>query len=143
MNKILLILICTLSLSANDIIIKESNYSVDKTVENIKNIVTKKGLKVFNIINHHENAKNNDIEMQESTLIIFGNPKIGTVMMKENILSSLDLPMKVLVYKDNDKKVKLAYRDGSWLKKTHSLTNEKIASKVNGALDKITTKAAK
>jgi len=140
-KKLVFILTCTISLMASDIVIKESKHSVSKTVENIKNIVTKKGFSVFNVIDHKANAASVGMNMKNAKVIIFGNPKVGTKLMKDNILSALDLPMKVLVYKDSDKKVKLAYRDGSWLKKTHSLNNNKLSSKIDGALNKITDKA--
>jgi len=143
MKKFLLVMACGISLFANDIIIKESHYSVSKTIENIKNIVTKKGLSVFTVVNHQANAKGVGMRMRESELIIFGNPKIGTKLMQENILVGLDLPMKILVYRDGDKKVKLAYRNGTWLKNKHALKNNKLTSKVDNALNNITDKARK
>ena len=63
--------------------------------------------------------------------------------MQNSLTAGLDLPMKILVYKDKDQKVKLAYRDGSWLKNEHLLTLDKITSKVNNVLDNITNKASK
>jgi len=143
MKKILLVVLCTISLTANDIIIKDSNYDVPQTVQNIKDIVVKKGLVVFSIVNHQANAKKVDMKMSEAQVIVFGNPNIGTKMMQENILVGLDLPMKVLVYRDSANSVKIAYRNGSWLKDTHKLKNQKIASTVDGALGKITDKATK
>ncbi len=143
MKKLLLLAACGISLLANDIIIKESHYGVSKTIENIKKIVTKKGLSVFTIVNHQANAAGVGMEMGETKLIIFGNPKIGTKLMEENILVGLDLPMKVLVYRDADNKVKLAYRDGTWLKNMHALKNNKLTSTVDHALDNITNKAIK
>lgn len=143
MKKILILAVCTLSLLANDIIIKESNHSVTQTVKNIKKIVTKKGLSVFAVINHRANAKKVSMKMREAKLIIFGNPKMGTKLMQDNIVTALDLPMKILVYKDGNGKVKLAYRDGTWLKNEHSLKSDKLISKIDNALNKITDKAIK
>ena len=143
MKKIILIVTLGVSLFANEIIIKESHNSVTQTIKKIKNIVSKKGLKVFSVIDHQSNAKKVGMKMNESKLIIFGNPKLGTKLMQNNIVASLDLPMKILVYKDKDNKVKLAYRDGSWLKNEHLLTLDKLTSKVNNALDNITNKASK
>jgi len=51
-KKLLLIIGFSLSLMANDIIIKSSDFSVDETIENIKNIVNQKGLTVFTVIDH-------------------------------------------------------------------------------------------
>ena len=143
MKKLIIVLACGISLFANNLVIKESNYSVTKTIQHIKNIVTKKGMRVFSVINHRSNAKKAGMKMGEAKLIIFGNPKMGTRLMQNSITAGLDLPMRILVYKDVDKKVKLAYRNGSWLKGEHSLTLDKLTSKVDNVLNKITDKATK
>ena len=143
MKKTLLLLALSLSLFANGIIVKESANSVDKTVQKIKKIVIKKGLRIFAVINHQKNAKNIGMKMRKAKLLIFGNPKMGTRLMHQDILTGLDLPMKILVYRDKDKKAKVAYRNGSWLKKEHPLLSNKLVSKIDNVLDKITNKAIK
>ncbi|QFR49893.1 DUF302 domain-containing protein [Sulfurimonas lithotrophica] len=143
MKKIVLITLFVSSMFANDIIIKQSSYSVDKTMQNIKDILNAKGLNIFAVIDHQKNAKNIDMNMNESKVIIFGNPKVGTKFMNENMASGLDLPLKIIIYKDKDSKVKLAYRDGTWLKKEHGLSSNKLINKVSNALNNITNKAIK
>jgi len=140
-KKILLIVALSLAVFANDIIIKPSKYSVDETIYNIKNIVKSKGFGVFAVINHKANAKMVDMELQEAKLIVFGNPKLGTAVMQENILAALDLPIRILVYKDRDGTTKMAYRNASWLKGLHGLKNDKNIAKIDSGLDKLTNKA--
>jgi uncharacterized protein (DUF302 family) len=141
MKKLLaVILVSVVGLFANDIVIKESSCSVEKTVDNLKHIIQNKGLTLFSVVNHQQNAQGVGMKMAESQLVIFGNPKLGTSLMNEDIRVGLDLPLKILVYKD-ESKVKLAYRNGSYLAKEHSLNIPKREKKMNGALDKITTKA--
>lgn len=141
MKKIVLLCLLGISLIANEIITKESMCSVDKTMQNIKGMVEARGLKIFAIINHQENADLASLKMPESQLIIFGNPKLGTSFMLEEMQTGLDLPMKILVYKDKDSKVKIAYRDGTWLVKEHNLPISFEESKINKAMGKITDKA--
>ncbi|MFT7003266.1 MAG: hypothetical protein ACJAWW_000612 [Sulfurimonas sp.] len=141
MKKMILVVALATSLLANDIIVKESQCSVDKTVDNLKKIMQAKGLSVFATIDHQANAKAISMKMRPAKLLIFGNPKLGTALMKQDIQMGLDLPLKILVYKDEDSKVKFAYRDGSWLAKNHTLNAPKKIAKINGAMDKITTKA--
>lgn len=143
MKKFLFLLGCVLSLSANDIKIVPSNYGVSQTIENIKEIVTSKGFGVFAIINHKGNAGMVGMEMQEAKVILFGNPKAGTKLMQEDILSALDLPIRVLVYRDSAISVKVAYRDLSALKKDFKLTNEKHLEAMDKGLGAIITKATK
>ncbi|MFT5659467.1 MAG: hypothetical protein ACI9TV_000083 [Sulfurimonas sp.] len=141
MKKLIVLLSLSMSLIANDIIVKESSCNVDTTVDNIKNIVRAKGLSVFAIINHHGNAKSVDMKLNESKMVIFGNPKLGTALMQQDMKVGLDLPIRILVYMDTDSKVKMAYRDGSWLENRHILNAPQKIKKMNMAMDKITTKA--
>lgn len=143
MKKLLVVLALTASLFANDIIIKDSVHSVDATVNNIKKIVKAKGFGVFAVINHKGNAKSVEMSMRESKLIVFGNPKLGTALMQENILSSLDLPLRVLVYEDVDGSVKIAYRNASWLKGLHGLGDNESVGKIDKGLDDLTNKAGR
>ena len=140
-KKFLLLTAFSLSLFANSIIVKESHCSVDVTVQKIKNIVSKKGLHVFAVINHSGNAKAVGMKLNEAKMVIFGNAKLGTALMQQDMTVGLDLPLRILVFRDSDGKVKMAYRDGSWLANHHLLNAAKKIDKVNNALNKITDKA--
>ena len=129
------------SLLANDIVVKESACSVDETVANIKSIVRAKGMGIFALINHQGNAKAVDMKLNESKMIVFGKAELGTSLMQQDMTVGLDLPLRVLVYKDNDGKVKMAYRDGSWLANKHILNAPKKVKKLNKGIENITTKA--
>ena len=141
MKKIALLSLLSVVLFGGDIITKQSCVSVDKTIENIKYIVKKKGFGVFAVINHKGNAKAVEMKLRESKMIVFGNPKIGTKLMQEDITIGLDLPLRVLVYKDSDGKVKMAYRDGDWIAQHHIVQAPQLIKKVNMGLDNLTTKA--
>jgi len=140
-KNILAVLVLSVTLLAKDIIIKPSDYSVDETITNIKTIVKEKGFGVFAVINHKGNAKMVDMTLNEAKVIIFGNPKVGTRLMQEDITIALDLPLRILVFKDDEGQVKIAYRDGSWLKRHHLLKTDELTNKVNKGLDTITDKA--
>ena len=141
MKNFFVLLVCSIALLGGDIIIKQSSCGVDKTINNIQRIVKAKGLGVFAIINHSGNAKAVGMKLKKSKMIIFGNPKMGTKLMQQDITTGLDLPIRILVYKDQDGSVKMAYRDGSWLAAHHLINTPKMVQKLNNALDKITTKA--
>jgi len=134
-------LVCVVSIYANELTIKESKYGVSQTIQNIKEIVTEKGFGVFAIINHKGNAGMVGMEMQEAKVIIFGNPKAGTKLMQEDIHTALDLPLRVLVYRDSPKSVKVAYRKISTLKKDFNLKNDQFLEAMDKGLEAIITKA--
>ena len=140
-KKLLLIVALGLSLFANDIIIKESHCSVDRTIANIKHIIKARHLTLFAVINHQGNAAYVNMKLNKSKMIIFGSAKIGTPLMQQDMLVGLDLPIRILVFLDTDGKVKMAYRDGSWLASKHIVNAPKIVKKLNNALKDITSKA--
>jgi len=141
MKRVLAILVFSVSLFANDIIIKSSDFSVNETIENIKSVVTAKGLSVFTVIDHKANAKGANMTMNESKVIIFGNPKIGTRLMQEDMTIALDLPLRILVFKDKEQNVKVAYRNGTWIKNQHVLKEDTLVKKVDAGMNKISDKA--
>jgi len=141
MKKILSLLALSLTLFANDIIVEKSCVSVSETANSIKDIVTKKGLNVFAIINHSGNAKMVDMKLNESKMIVFGNAKLGTALMQQDMKVGLDLPLRILVYKDSDGQVKMAYRDGSWIANKHILNAPKKEKQINKAMAMFVKKA--
>ena len=140
-KKFILFLLFGISLLANDIIIRESHCSFDQTVANIKDIIRSKGLTLFAVINHSGNAKAVDMNLNDSKMIVFGNAKLGTALMQQDMSVGLDLPLRILVYRDGDGSVKMAYRDGSWIANHHILNAKQKIEKINKGLDKITMKA--
>ena len=143
MKKIVLLAILVSGLWANEIIVKHSNKTVEATMEKLENIVSKKGFTVFARINHQAGANKVRMKLSPSLELIFGNPKMGTILMQENPMVGLDLPIRVLVFEDKDKRTKIAYRDGDWLNAEHNLTNIKLLNRMNFTLDEITTEAGR
>jgi uncharacterized protein (DUF302 family) len=143
MRKFVLLVSLTLGLFANDIIVVKSCRDVTTTANNIKNIVTSKGLNVFALINHSGNANMVDMKLNESKMVIFGNAKLGTALMQQDMTVGLDLPLRILVYKDTDGVVKMAYRDGSWLENKHILNAPKKVKKINKAMAIFVKRAGK
>ncbi len=143
MRKLLLLVALAAGLFANDIIIKNSNKSVDATVNKLQNIVNKKGFTVFAVVDHQAGATKVRMKLAPSKQIIFGNPKMGTTFMLENMEVGLDLPIRVLVFQDENKQTKIAYRNGTWLNAEHNLTKKKLINKMNFTLDNMTTEAGR
>ena len=141
MKKITLLMAIAISLFANDIIVKKSCVDVTTTANNIKDIVASKGLSTFAMINHSGNAKMVDMKLNESKMVIFGNPRLGTALMQQDMTVGLDLPLRILVFKDTDGVVKMAYRDGSWLASKHVLDAPKKEVKINNAMAMFVEKA--
>ena len=146
MKKFLLALwIVPALLSASDLIVKTGELSVNDTIAKIEKIVASKakaGLGVFTIIDHKKGADKVKMELSETKVILFGNPKLGTKLMQRDPLVALDLPMKVLVYSENNI-TKIVYRDPAKWAEKFDLKDCKMVDKMVKAMDGITTGASK
>ena len=122
--KILLLLLAMTSFQAcaSNLKTHKSQFFHDKTVKMIKKFLKKKKLKVFSVIDHHKGAKKIKLNLDKTTLIIFGNPKVGTLMMQENQLIGLDLPMKILVHTSGNT-TQVTYKKISLLKEEYKISS--------------------
>jgi uncharacterized protein (DUF302 family) len=92
-----------------------SGLAVKETADRVAAAVVSKGLTLFARIDHAENARRVGMELRPTELLIFGNPKAGTLLMQDQQASGLELPIRVLVWQDGDGKVWLTYNDTAWL----------------------------
>ena len=86
------------------LVTKQSRYSVRETVERFEAAVKAKeanGFTVFTEIDHSAAAKKFGVDMLPRTVIVFGNPKFGTPVMKKTPLLAIDVPPKALVWQDD------------------------------------------
>jgi uncharacterized protein (DUF302 family) len=99
------------------LITKPSKYTVQETVEKFEAAVRSKaagGWIVFSRIDHAAAAKDAGLDMRARTVIIFGNPKAGTPPMTKSATLAIDLPMKALVWQDDENKVWLTYNSSEY-----------------------------
>ena len=86
-----------------------------------------KGLTVFTVIDHQKAAQQHSLEMPAASVIVFGNPKVGTPMMVQSPTLAIDLPSKVLVWEDSQGNVYASMNTAAWLAQRHHLSPEVLA----------------
>ena len=74
-----------------------------------------KGWVVFTEIDHAAAAAKVGLELKPRTVVIFGNPKLGTAPMQGTPTLAIDLPLKALVWQDETGKVWLSYNSADYL----------------------------
>ncbi|MCP4303433.1 MAG: DUF302 domain-containing protein [bacterium] len=117
---------------------KSSPHSVADTTAKLKMAVENAGAKVFAVIDHAAGAASIDQELAPTTLIIFGNPKIGTPLIQSNQLVGYDLPIRVLIW-EQDGTTRLGYEDPAALAAQYSIEDADAAvTGMTGALNKLT-----
>ncbi|CZE45838.1 DUF302 domain-containing protein [Campylobacter geochelonis] len=88
-----------------------SPLSVDETASKLTNILESKGLKIFGVFEHSKLAKEAGLDMSDTVVVAFGAPKAGTPLMQCAPQIALELPLKILIYKNSDGKTTVAYED--------------------------------
>lgn len=129
--------------ASNGLITKESLNDFNTTYNSIKSTIeTNPNLKILLELDHSKNAASAGLDLEETKIILFGNPKLGTPLMQNSRTIGIDLPQKIIVYKDANDKVYVAYNDPIYLIQRHNIeNNDAIVKKISNALDAITTKA--
>lgn len=102
---------------------KKSNYSVKVTLDRLENVLRKKGITIVTRWDHQHGAENALIPLRPTELLIFGNPKLGSHFFTSNQTAGIDLPMKVLAWKDKNGQVWLTYNDPAYIASRHSIQN--------------------
>jgi uncharacterized protein (DUF302 family) len=130
--------------AADGLINVQSTLSVQETADRLENILKERKMTVFNRIKHSEGAMNVGIELRNTELIIFGNPKVGSPLIKCGQSVAIDLPQKALIWEDEEKNVWISYNDPQYLAQRHQIVGcEEILTKIANALAGIAESASK
>jgi uncharacterized protein (DUF302 family) len=108
----------------NGIVAKPSKHSVDETLGKLQAILAAKGVAVFALIDHSGEAAKVGMQMRPTKLLIFGNPKGGTPLMLAAPSVAIDLPLKILVWEDDQGKVWVSYNSPEYLGERHALPQQ-------------------
>ena len=76
----------------------ESPYGVRETVQRLVAALEKRSIAVFARIDHAGAAREVGLELADEELVIFGDPRVGTLLMQTDPAVGLELPLKVLVW---------------------------------------------
>lgn len=122
-----------------------SENSVDKTYRRlVKMINNNDAISIMAKLDHQANADRVGMDLRPTKLLVFGNPKLGTPLMKKSQTTGLDLPQKVLVYEDAEGQVFVAYNDPYYLADRHHLKGQETElDKISNVLKDLAEDAAK
>lgn len=119
-----------------------SEFDFDTTVQKIKAFLLTQQIPIFAEINHSKNAKDAGLSLPESKVILFGNPKVGTLLMQENINISFDLPLKIVIIQQGYDVI-VESTDIKHLSKTYNIKNKEVIQKIETLIETIITRATK
>lgn len=130
------------------LIVKKSTLSVDATQRKFTKMLeglADKGLKLFGVVEHDKGAATAGFDLKPTRVVIFGNPNLGTPLMKCVQRIAIDLPQKLLIWEDPKGETKIAYNNPQFLKHRHNLgkCGHKALKAMSEALDGLTNNLIK
>ena len=103
----------------------ESDADVEESVERVKEAIDEKeALGLMAEFDHEANAESVDRDLPPTTVLVFGNPDLGTPLMQASQTLAIDLPQKLLVAERDDGTVAVTYNDPTYLAERHGIEDE-------------------
>jgi len=124
----------------------ETHNDVPTAVAKLIATIKAKELTHFQTIDHAKNAKDVGLRLKPETVVIFGNPKMGTKLMECNPSMGLDLPLRILFSTDYEGKTTIMYTNPEYWSLKHNIKDKKclgIIKKAHIAMQNLAEEAAK
>jgi len=135
----------SMSVQEDGVVKVKSAYPVDETIARLKQDVAAKGIMFFMAIDQQKLAADAGIKLKPSTLLVFGNPPLGTLFIKANPAAGLDWPVRLLVFEEEKGQVWTAYTDFAYIAHRHQIQgmDKEAFQKASGVIASITSSVAR
>jgi CubicO group peptidase (beta-lactamase class C family)/uncharacterized protein (DUF302 family) len=124
------------------IVAQESKFNTVETVARIKALLEQEKVPLFSVVDHNENATRAGLQLRPTTVLSFGNPKVGTKLMLQNQAIGLDLPLHVLVWQDERGRTWIGYPRLDELADRYGIRDPGTIAAMTGFMDHLVAQAA-
>jgi uncharacterized protein (DUF302 family) len=111
------------ALTGQGVVTRPTVGTVGEALERLLGVLKARGVKVFAVIDHSGEAARVGEHLDDTKLVVFGNPSAGTALMQTAPLIALDLPLKILVW-ERDHRSFVSYNEPSYLAERYQLPSE-------------------
>lgn len=111
------------SMSADGIITLPSSFGAAETMRRLEAEIKARGMTVFAHIDHADGAAAIGLPLRPTDLLIFGAAKGGTPLMQSQQTAGIDLPLKALVWQDENGTTYVSYNDPAFIARRHGLAD--------------------
>lgn len=94
---------------------------MSEAIARIKADIASKGIRFFSEIDQSKLAADAGIKLRPSTLLVFGNPPLGTQFITANPNAGLDWPVRLLLTEDDNGDVWAVWTDFEWIARRHNI----------------------
>lgn len=121
----------------NMLVKNQSELDFEQTVTRIQHTLKKMEIPVFAVFDHAKNAEEVGLDLLPTKVIVFGSPKVGTLLMQKHPELSIELPLKIAVWEDGGEKVWVAFPDMNRMAEEYNLPGNPIMEKMTVLLEDI------
>ena len=114
-------------MASDGIVQVRSNFGMSETIDRLEQDIASKGILFFTAIDQSKLAADANIRLRPSTLLIFGNPALGSQFITSRQVAGLDWPVRLLVFQDESGVVWAAYTDFVWIAQRHQIKDREAA----------------
>jgi len=107
--------------SDDGIVRVKSAVPMGEAISRIKADIAAKGIKFFDEIDQSKLAADAGIKLRPSTLLVFGNPPLGTQFITSNPNAGLDWPVRLLLTQDDNGELWAVWTDFAWIARRHNI----------------------
>lgn len=116
--------------SDDGIVRVKSAVPMSEAISRIKADIAAKGIKFFLEVDQSKLAADAGIKLRPSTLLVFGNPPLGTQFITANPNAGLDWPVRLLLTQDDNGDVWAVWTDFGWIARRHNIGNREAQFKM-------------
>ncbi len=104
-----------------------SPYPFGETLERLRRAIQRRELTLFLELDQQAAAAAHGLKMERGTLLLFGQPRGGTPILKAVGEAGIDLPLRIYLWEDREWAVSVSYNDPEYLARRHHLLDELAA----------------
>ncbi len=108
-------------MAVDGLVTTKSRHDPAATVERLRAEIKSRSLTIFAEIDHAAGAEAVGLTLRPLFLIIFGAARGGTPLMQAAATAGIDLPLKLLVWRDAEDETQVSYNDPNWVAQRHGL----------------------
>lgn len=125
----------------NMLVKNRSELDFGQTVARIQTTLKKMEIPVFAVFDHAKNAEEVGLVLAPTQVIVFGSPKVGTLLMQKHPELSIELPLKIAVWEEGSGEVWVAFPDMKQMAEAYTLSGDPIMEKMAVLLESIVDKS--
>jgi uncharacterized protein (DUF302 family) len=117
--------------------VAQSPHSVAVTIDRLVATLKERGMTVFARVDHAGAARGVGLELVEEELLIFGDPRAGTLLMQTDAQVGYELPLRILAW-DAKGRTLVGYRAPGELAERYALSErEELLERMTATLEEL------